>query len=248
MRGLIGQQARGDLGPQQSLDLAPMRRRTRRSHGRPSREFLHPSPLACPSTPPPSRCCDDQLNPPWLPRSECTTVPGSGRRRHVAICRASTTSSERMWSAIDQPTTARRAVLPRRKVIKEAAHRSCKRTLEESVVGQTGAARPRDRIRARHRSSTSTCCGVATQPSSLVPSMSELLEAPDCGDDSSDQSFPGPFTANRTPLPPMTADEARQCRLTVSSALSIRVCGRSAGPSDLLTGRRARGRRCWWSG
>lgn len=30
------------------------------------------------------------------PRSECTIVPGSGRRRHLAISSASTTNSERM--------------------------------------------------------------------------------------------------------------------------------------------------------
>lgn len=43
----------------------------------------------------------------WLPRSAWTTVPYSGQRRQIAICSASTTSSESMWSAIDQPTTLR---------------------------------------------------------------------------------------------------------------------------------------------
>jgi hypothetical protein len=43
----------------------------------------------------------------WLPRSEWTTVPAAGRRRQRAISSASTTSSARMWSAIDQPTIAR---------------------------------------------------------------------------------------------------------------------------------------------
>jgi hypothetical protein len=33
--------------------------------------------------------------------------PGAGRRRASAICRASVTSSARMWSAIDQPTIRR---------------------------------------------------------------------------------------------------------------------------------------------
>jgi transposase InsO family protein len=47
-------------------------------------------------------CVDTGLN-----RSLWTTAPGCGRRRQVAICRASTTRSARMWSAIDQPTTAR---------------------------------------------------------------------------------------------------------------------------------------------
>ena len=42
-----------------------------------------------------------------LPRSACTIAPGAGRRRQRAICRASTTSSVRMWSAIDQPTIIR---------------------------------------------------------------------------------------------------------------------------------------------
>jgi len=41
-----------------------------------------------------------------LPLSLWTTAPGVGRRRQRAISRA-TTSSERMWSAIDQPTTTR---------------------------------------------------------------------------------------------------------------------------------------------
>ena len=43
----------------------------------------------------------------WDPRSACRIVPGPGRRCQRAISRASTTSSERMWSAIDQPTTLR---------------------------------------------------------------------------------------------------------------------------------------------
>jgi hypothetical protein len=42
-----------------------------------------------------------------LPRCECTPAPGAGRRRQRAISRASTTSSARMWSAIDQPTICR---------------------------------------------------------------------------------------------------------------------------------------------
>ncbi len=40
----------------------------------------------------------------WLPRSAWTIAPGAGWRRQIAICSASTTSLERMWSAIDQPT------------------------------------------------------------------------------------------------------------------------------------------------
>jgi len=54
-----------------------------------------------------SRCCDHRLSLSWAPRSEWTTVPGPGRRCHWAICRASTTSSARMWFAIDQPTIRR---------------------------------------------------------------------------------------------------------------------------------------------
>jgi hypothetical protein len=30
-----------------------------------------------------SWCCDDQLNPPWLPRSQCTIVPAGDRRAIV---------------------------------------------------------------------------------------------------------------------------------------------------------------------
>jgi hypothetical protein len=41
---------------------------------------------------------------PW---SEWWIRPGAGRRRLTAIWSASTTSSERMWSAIDQPTIRR---------------------------------------------------------------------------------------------------------------------------------------------
>jgi len=42
---------------------------------------------------------------PW---SVCITVPAScPLRLQMAICRASTTSSARRWSAIDQPTTRR---------------------------------------------------------------------------------------------------------------------------------------------
>ena len=42
--------------------------------------------------------------PPW---SEWWIVPFGGRRRRTAICSASTTSSERMWLAIAQPTIRR---------------------------------------------------------------------------------------------------------------------------------------------
>ena len=41
------------------------------------------------------------------PRSLGTTAPHSGRRRQRATSSASTTSSARMWSAIDEPTTTR---------------------------------------------------------------------------------------------------------------------------------------------
>ena len=43
----------------------------------------------------------------WVPRSECTHGAGCGVRRQRAMSRASTTSSVRRWSAIDQPTTRR---------------------------------------------------------------------------------------------------------------------------------------------
>jgi len=42
----------------------------------------------------------------WDPWSECAVV-AVGRRRIVAMSMASTTSSARKWSAIDQPTTRR---------------------------------------------------------------------------------------------------------------------------------------------
>ena len=61
-----------------------------------------------PSSPASRSRCPKTQDVYWLPRSACTIVPGSGRRRQGAICRASTTSSERMWSAIDQPTICRR--------------------------------------------------------------------------------------------------------------------------------------------
>jgi hypothetical protein len=51
--------------------------------------------------------CDDRLNPPCEPWSEWWTSPASGLRRWTAISSASTTSSARMCSAIDQPTTRR---------------------------------------------------------------------------------------------------------------------------------------------
>ena len=43
----------------------------------------------------------------WRAAVGVNDVPAAGRRRQLAICRASTTSSERMWSAIDQPTICR---------------------------------------------------------------------------------------------------------------------------------------------
>jgi hypothetical protein len=56
------------------------------------------------------RCCDDQLNPPWQPRSEWKITPGSGSRAARALVRASLTSSVRMWSAIANPTSRRLAM------------------------------------------------------------------------------------------------------------------------------------------
>ena len=44
-----------------------------------------------------------------VPRSEWKISPGPGPRAATAIRRASATSSVRMWSAIDQPTTRREA-------------------------------------------------------------------------------------------------------------------------------------------
>ena len=41
----------------------------------------------------------------WVPLSAWTIVPGCGQRCQRAICRASTTSSVRMRSAMDQPMT-----------------------------------------------------------------------------------------------------------------------------------------------
>ncbi|CAJ0897224.1 hypothetical protein R77567_04806 [Ralstonia sp. LMG 32965] len=43
----------------------------------------------------------------WLPRSECSTKPGAGRRCCKAISSADTTSAAGMLGAIDQPTTRR---------------------------------------------------------------------------------------------------------------------------------------------
>ncbi len=56
----------------------------------------------------PDKAVFDPLNPSCDPRSECTTVsPRVGCRRQRAISRASTTSSVRRWSAMDQPTIRR---------------------------------------------------------------------------------------------------------------------------------------------
>ena len=46
------------------------------------------------------RCCDNRLNPPWLPRSECTINLGSGRRLTIAMRNALQTSSAGMLGAI----------------------------------------------------------------------------------------------------------------------------------------------------
>jgi hypothetical protein len=49
-----------------------------------------------------------QLDPPCDPWSLWAIVwPAGGRRRQVAICTAPATSSARLWSAIDHPTTRR---------------------------------------------------------------------------------------------------------------------------------------------
>lgn len=44
-----------------------------------------------------------------VPLSEWKISPGAGWRAAMAMRRASATSSVRMWSAIDQPTTRREA-------------------------------------------------------------------------------------------------------------------------------------------
>nr|WP_166435996.1 hypothetical protein [Cellulomonas shaoxiangyii] len=43
----------------------------------------------------------------WAPRPAWTITPCPGWRVQIAICRASTTSSARIWSAMDHPTIVR---------------------------------------------------------------------------------------------------------------------------------------------
>lgn len=47
-----------------------------------------------------TRCCDGQLNPPWLPRSEWQTVP-AGQRSVMALRIAETASADFMCSAME---------------------------------------------------------------------------------------------------------------------------------------------------
>ena len=79
----------------------PLERRRDRSRRRrpqhptpqdPRLEDPRRSPQRAPTLAPTSRCCDDRLNPPWLPRSAWTTHPGtwSRPRRAIAISSAST--------------------------------------------------------------------------------------------------------------------------------------------------------------
>jgi len=60
-----------------------------------------------PSSPASRSRCPNVQDVNWLPRSLWTMVAVVGRRYQVAIWRASTTSSVRMWSAIDHPTIRR---------------------------------------------------------------------------------------------------------------------------------------------
>jgi hypothetical protein len=64
----------------------------------PCRSAPSSSPPACPSAPPRSRCCDDQLNPPWQPRSAWNTIPAAGSRAATGLVNASATSSVRSCS------------------------------------------------------------------------------------------------------------------------------------------------------
>jgi len=60
-----------------------------------------------PSSPAARRRCPKSHDVYCAPLSACTIMPGWGQRCQQAICKASTTSSVRMCSAIDHPTTRR---------------------------------------------------------------------------------------------------------------------------------------------
>src|SRR3954453_15412504 len=67
----------GDLTPEQALDFAPQRRRPGDFLGDlPVKAFIHPR--AAPSAPPYSRRCDERLNSPCDPMSQCRIVPPLG--------------------------------------------------------------------------------------------------------------------------------------------------------------------------
>ena len=50
-----------------------------------------------------TRCCDDQLNPPWLPLSECTIAP-LGERNAIALRNAAAASPDFIREPMEYPT------------------------------------------------------------------------------------------------------------------------------------------------
>ncbi len=59
----------GDLSPERPFHIPADRRPSRRTHRRTSCDRCDPTRRSSHATPPRSRCCDDWLNPPWLPLS-----------------------------------------------------------------------------------------------------------------------------------------------------------------------------------
>ncbi|MEO7859287.1 MAG: hypothetical protein ABIU05_02400, partial [Nitrospirales bacterium] len=61
----------------------------------------------CSSQPPSSRCCNDYLNPPWLPLSEWCRSPALGMRWWIAIVSACCVRSPVSRASNAQPITVR---------------------------------------------------------------------------------------------------------------------------------------------
>src|SRR6202035_3661211 len=68
---------------------------------------LDPTAVSLPSQHSSRLCCDDQLIPPWLPRSEWWISPAAGRRMVRALRRAARARSRCSRSPVAQPTTRR---------------------------------------------------------------------------------------------------------------------------------------------
>ena len=126
------------------------------------------------ASPPRSRCCDDQLNSPWLPLSECTMVP-MGERRAIALRSADTARA--LSSA--SPSSSRRSARSRRG---GSRTNSLPSRVGFGDVGQPGLIRPLSDEATLDEVVVLRRVGLAVQPALLGVRRPDPLLAAQSGD------------------------------------------------------------------